>query len=320
MSATPDAMETQVTEAQKAATEASGALMDTTKDFNPPENNQPAFSMPEPQNHFNDIVGLSPMLMALGAVGGVLGRTHGIAMIQSTNAMMKGMVQGADDQYKDARQQYENKYAQWKDASRTWFDTYKAYMSAYKGRVDAQAKAVQGANAALGLAIKDQRMTAQQVEQTRKISAQIDELHHRSMKEDSDSVSNRIRSDSQAARVDIARKEAAIKLEEVNNKTKTADANALTATSRSLKAEADTILRQYPASGDKKMPDELKEKLNGIRDAMDLVQERLKQHSESNYNKNKDLYDSARAAIARGADAVSVKKRLAEQGLNPDML
>ena len=319
MATAPDDMQTQLTADQDVARQATDSLLQTTQDFNPPDSQQPQFNMPEPQNHFKDIVGLSPLIMALGAVGGVFGRAHGIAMLASTNAMMKGMVTGADDQYKDARAQYDNKYAQFRDQWKTWQDTYKAYMTAYKGRVDAQARAVQGANAAVGIDQKNLKMSQQQVDQTKLIAAKIDELHHKMTKEDSDGVSNRIKADSQASRADTASKEAALKVEQINNQTKTADANTLTATSRSLKSEADAILKQYPASAGKRPP-EVDAKLKGIRDSMDIVNERLQSHTEADYNKNKGLYDEARSAIARGADPAAVKKQLAGMGLDPEKL
>jgi hypothetical protein len=319
MSVAPDEMGQQLAEEQATANQATQNLIATTQDFSPPENTQPAFDEAAPQNHFNEIVGLSPLLMALGAVGGALGRAHGIAMLASTNAMMKGMVTGADEQYADARQQYDRKYQQWKDQSRTWFDSYKAYISAYKGRIDAQARAVQGANAAIGITQKNMKMSQQQVAQTAKISAQIDDIHSKIAARSTHEETERIRADSEKQRVIDAEKNSAIKYAQVDNQTKTADANAMTAMSRSIKGEVDGILKQYPASAGARPPD-VDAKLKGLRDSLDLINERMKHLSDADYNKNRDVYDQARAAIAAGKDPAAVKQRLIDMKLDPNML
>lgn len=112
---------------------------------------QPTFTQPTPQDHFQDVMRVSPLLMALGAVGGAFTKQHGITMLASTNAMMKGVVQGNADAYAQARDNYEAQYKNFQDKSKTWLDVYKAYSTAYKGRIDADQKAVQGANAAVGI-------------------------------------------------------------------------------------------------------------------------------------------------------------------------
>lgn len=298
--------------------QAQADLSSSISNFNPPENTvSPSFNEPVPTDHFNDIVGLSPLLMALGAVGGKFGNVHGIAMLQSTNAMMKGMVTGSAEQYQDARKQYDEKYSQWQDQQRTWSDTYKAYMAAYKGRIDAQQRAVQGANAAVGLAGKSDNMSKKQVLDMLKLKNQIADTTSKINSRSSTDESKRITAESSAARAATAEKEVAVKYAQLQQKVKTADTNALTADSRQLKAEADSILKQYPASGGKRPP-EVEAKLKGIRDSMDLVHEKLKEHTDKDYVQNKGTYDEARQAIASGADPTLVKKRVAAAGLNPD--
>jgi hypothetical protein len=126
---------------------------------------QPEFKAPTPQDHFEDVMKQAPLLMALGAVGGIFGKQHGITMLASTNAMMKGVVQGNADAYKDARAKYDQQYQEYLDKSKTWLDVYKAYSTAYKGRIDADQRAVQGANAAVGNFEKEARMTKGQIAQ-----------------------------------------------------------------------------------------------------------------------------------------------------------
>jgi hypothetical protein len=320
MSVPSDAAMSDASAAVATRDQAQADLTKTIADFNPPENSGPQqFNMPEPQDHWNDIVGISPLIMAMGAIGGKFANLHAVDMLASTNAMMKGMVTGNAEQYSDARKQYDQKYEQWKDQQRTWNDTYKAYMIAYKGRVDAQQRAVNGANAAVGLQLRQANLTEKQVQDWQKVQSQIALNDAKIRKSDSDSVSNRIKADSQSSRAATAEKEADIKLAQTREKVKTDDANTLTATLRGLKSEADSILRQYPASGGKRPP-EVEAKLKGIRDQMDLVNETLKKHSEKSYTENKAVYDQARQAIASGADANRVKARLSEQGLDPDYL
>jgi len=112
---------------------------------------QPTFNAPTPEDHFNDMMKQAPFMMALGAIGGALGKQHGITMLASTNAMMKGIVQGNADAYKEAREKYDQQYQDFRDKSKTWLDVYKAYATAYKGQLDAAQKAVTAANASVGI-------------------------------------------------------------------------------------------------------------------------------------------------------------------------
>jgi hypothetical protein len=124
---------------------------------------QPTFNAPTPQDHFNDVMKQAPFMMALGAIGGALGKQHGITMLASTNAMMKGVVQGSADAYKDARDKYDQQYQDFRDKSKTWLDVYKAYATAYKGQLDAAQKAVTAANASVGIYEKATNNSTSQV-------------------------------------------------------------------------------------------------------------------------------------------------------------
>jgi hypothetical protein len=138
---------------------------------------QPTFNEEVPKDHFDDLMKQAPLLLGLGAIGGAFGRVHGIAMIQSTNAMMKGLVQGNEDGYQKARADYDAKYQQFQEKSRTWNDVYKAYLNAYKGRIDADQKAVAAANAAVGIIDKDVNLTKKAIGDRVKLQAQIDNIH-----------------------------------------------------------------------------------------------------------------------------------------------
>jgi hypothetical protein len=314
MSVAPDQMTRQLDADKAAAASATQGLTDINQSFDPDSaaGPQPTFNYPEPQDHFKDVMAQAPLLMGLAAIGGAFGKMHGMTMLASTNAMMKGLVQGNDAAYSDARQKYDAAFDQYKTQQKTWFDTYRAYIQAYKGRVDAQARAVQGANAAVGMDIRDQAMTQKNVAQVALIQPKIDEIHAKIRALDSNAVSNRMRADA-------AKSNAAARTEQVLTQAKTADTNTLAAMNRSLKAEADGILKQYPP-GKSDMPADVKLKLTSIREQIDIVTSKMDEHVQADYNKNKAVYDQARQAIAAGADPIAVKKRLSESGLNPDSL
>lgn len=115
---------------------------------------QPTFNQPTPQDHMQDIMKIAPIWMALGAIGGRFTKQSGLTMLSSTNGMMKGLVQGNEQAYGEAREKYDKDYAEFRDKQKTWMDVYRAYMVAYKGRVDADIRAVAGANTAVGIADK----------------------------------------------------------------------------------------------------------------------------------------------------------------------
>jgi hypothetical protein len=133
----------------------------------------PEFTGNVPQDHFKDVMNQAPLLMGLAAVGGAFGRAHGVAMLQTTNAMMKGIVQGSSDAYSEARQKYDQQMEDFKAKQKTWLDVYKAYAAAYKGRIDADLRAQQGANAAVGVISKQAQMTKTQIGNTIKLSDQL---------------------------------------------------------------------------------------------------------------------------------------------------
>lgn len=137
----------------------------------------PEFSEPVPADHFKDVMSQAPLLMALGAVGGVFGHAHGMAMLKTTNAMMSGMMKGSDEQYKRAREDYQEKYDNYKTKSKTWIDVYKAYTTAYKGQFDEQRRAFDAANAAVGEVQKEENAYQATVANRLKLSEQIDKQH-----------------------------------------------------------------------------------------------------------------------------------------------
>ena len=160
---------------------AEGQLASDRADFDPTgiegtQGPQPTFNEPTPQDHMQDIMKVAPLWMALGAIGGKFFKQSGLTMLSSTNAMMKGLVQGNADAYGQAREKYEQDYANFRDKQKTWMDTYKAYIQAYKGRIDADLRAVAGANTAVGIADKDLRAAHADVFKADQIAQQADRL------------------------------------------------------------------------------------------------------------------------------------------------
>ena len=135
------------------------ALTDDLSAFNPTaETNAIAGQMPQPtadmqqapQDHMGDLMKVAPIFMGMAALGGKVFRSHGIAMLASTNAMMKGFASGNEQQYKNAVTDYQKKWAELKDQQQNWFDTYKAVYTARKGQWDARIKATEAANRIVG--------------------------------------------------------------------------------------------------------------------------------------------------------------------------
>jgi len=168
----------------------SSSLSRMIADFNPDAATgpRPTFDDPVPQEHFADVMKQAPLLMGLAAIGGAFGKIHGMAMLQSTNAMMKGLISGSDKQYKEAREKYDQDYNQYIAKSRMWSDVYRAYTQAYKGSIDAQQRAVAAANAAVGIDQRQEKMTQDQIAKRlqlngmiEKINAQIARWNHQNM-------------------------------------------------------------------------------------------------------------------------------------------
>lgn len=208
---------------------------------------QPQFNEPTPQDHFQDVMKVTPLLMALGAVGGAFTKQHGITMLASTNAMMKGVVQGDADAYKQAREDYEQRYQDFRDKSKTWLDVYKAYASAYKGRIDADKLAVIGANNAVGADRKDVNMTKGDIAKMIQLRAQLDKAHQQATHMSNEDATALIRAQNDAEKAAAATKNAD------TNATRVATANSKTAAKQKDKdaksqADKDEIVNMIDSS------------------------------------------------------------------------
>jgi predicted nucleic acid-binding Zn-ribbon protein len=169
---------------------------------------QPEFQGNIPQDHFKDVMAQAPALMALAAVGGLFGRAHGVAMLQTTNAMMKGMVQGSADAYSAAREKYDQQVQEFKEKKQTWVEVYKAYSAAYKGRIDADLRAQQGANAAVGIIGKQTEMSKKSIGDMIKLSDKIEQTNSNISRHNSQNVTDAIRARADAERAATGAKRA----------------------------------------------------------------------------------------------------------------
>jgi len=277
------------------------------------------FQVSEPQEHFDTIMKQAPLLMALAAIGGSFGRMHGMTMLASTNAMMKGIVQGSDAAYSQARQKYDMQYQEYKEKSKTWFDVYKSYLTAYKGRIDVNEKAVAAANAAVGMAGRNMQMDQKNILMMPKLEAQIADINSKIGKRTHDEARDDIRDKQGQERIDVANRNAKTREDELANRVKTSDTNTLSAEARSINTQLNTLLKQYPPSkGD--LPPEVKVQLDSYHKQLDIINEKLEEHKTADFQAHEQTYKEARAAIAAGADPIKVKKRLSEAGLNPDQI
>jgi hypothetical protein len=174
-------------------------------EFNPegPEGTggpKPTFNEPTPQDHMNDLMKTAPIFMALAAIGGSFAHQSGLTMLSSTNAMMKGLVQGDAEAYGQARDKYDQEYAEFKEKNRTWMDTYRAYMAAFKGRADADLRARASANAAVGIADKDVRASQAEVMKRVQLTAALESADSRKDHYEKSDVQNAIRTEVQKDR------------------------------------------------------------------------------------------------------------------------
>jgi hypothetical protein len=161
---------------------------------------RPTFNEPQPQDHMDDLMKTAPIFMALAAIGGSFSHQSGLTMLTSTNAMMKGIVQGDADAYGQARDKYDRELAEYKDKNRTWMDTYRAYMAADKGRADADLRARASANAAVGIADKDVRASQAEVMKRVQLTTALENADSRKDHYSKEDVQNSIRTQVQQDR------------------------------------------------------------------------------------------------------------------------
>jgi hypothetical protein len=101
----------------------------------PPQ--QQFFDLPEPQDHMQEIQKVAPFLFAMAALGGKMTGASGMAMLGGLTGMQKGLVQGDQQAYDQARQKYEDTYKKWSEEQRAKMETYQMYLQAYQPRIDA---------------------------------------------------------------------------------------------------------------------------------------------------------------------------------------
>jgi hypothetical protein len=278
-----------------------------------------AFNVPEPTEHFQDIMKQAPWLMALAAIGSSFGRARGLDMLQSTNAMMKGIVQGSDAAYSQAREKYDQQYKEFREQSKTWFDVYKTYMTAYKGRVDVAQKAAAAADRAVGVAGALVARSTHELNQLPVVAAKLADTNSKISKRTHDEARDDIRLKQGQERLEDQKKRTAIAEQALEERVKHADVQTLTAESRSINEQIKALRAKYPASkGD--MPDDVKVQYDSLVKQLGTVAQRIDDHTQANFQQNESLYKQAREALAAGADRTKVVERLVQAGLDPGKL
>ncbi len=107
----------------------------------------------EPQRGYG-IMSVAPYLIGLSALGGKVAGLHAKTMLGATNGMVKGLIQGSDQAYKDSKARYDQAYQQWLDQFNQQKKIYDEMRQVYKGRVDADLRALEFARKATGDAHK----------------------------------------------------------------------------------------------------------------------------------------------------------------------
>lgn len=110
----------------------------------------PDFTEQQPQINRNGVMATAPILIGLAALGGGLAKVHAKTMLNATNGMMKGLIQGNQKAYEDARVQYDDRYQKYLDKYKTQLQIFNEMRQVYKGRVDADLRALEIARKATG--------------------------------------------------------------------------------------------------------------------------------------------------------------------------
>lgn len=112
--------------------------------------NVPQFTEQEPRINPNGVMATMPFLVGLAALGGSFAGVHAKTMLSATNGMTKGLIQGNQKAYHDARERYQDSYQRYIDKHRQQLQIYNEMRQVYKGRVDADLRALEIARKATG--------------------------------------------------------------------------------------------------------------------------------------------------------------------------
>lgn len=103
-----------------------------------------------PQINRNGVMATMPMLIGLAALGGKVAGVHPKVMLGAVNGMTKGLIQGNDKAYQDAKAKYDEAYQRYMDKYKQQFQIYKEMQQVYKGQVNADQKSLEIALRATG--------------------------------------------------------------------------------------------------------------------------------------------------------------------------
>lgn len=103
----------------------------------------PSFDQQPPQINRNGVMSTMPMLIGLAALGGKVAGIHPKVMLNSVNGMTKGLIQGNEKAYTDAKAKYDEAYQRYIDKYKQQVQIYKEMQQVYKGQVNADLKALE---------------------------------------------------------------------------------------------------------------------------------------------------------------------------------
>lgn len=244
-------------------------------DFNPSSETgpKPEFNDQLPQDHMGDIMKVAPIWMAFAALGGKFAHQSGLTMLTSTNAMMKGIVQGNSEAYAVARAKYDADYEAFKDKQKTWVDTYKAYSQAYKGRVDAAMQAYRGANTAVGLAQSNAKNAQKEAEMMELLPAKIALMNAKVREADAKAVEAGVAAQKKLEDIKLAQKKSQDEERMTDAKIKNLDTKALSGLSKSLKDQMDELIKPYKKG---EVPPDVQVRLQSLDRQIEKVNGQLK--------------------------------------------
>ncbi len=234
---------------------------------------KPTFDEQLPQDHMQDLMKVAPIWMAFAALGGKFAHQSGLTMLTSTNAMMKGIVQGNSEQYAVARAKYDADYEAFKDKQKTWIDTYKAYAQAYKGRIDAAVQAFRGANTAVGIAESAAKNAENQARMMQLLPAQIALLNAKVRDTDADTVKKGVEAQALIERVQLAQRKAEDDERKTDVLIKNADTKALSGLAKNLHDQMDELVKQYKKG---EIPLDVQTQIQSYNRQIDAVNRQLK--------------------------------------------
>lgn len=112
-----------------------------------PQQDQPP---PVPKDQINKVMSGAPFMLAIAALGGKVGKIHGISMLKAMGGMTQGLLKGDDEAYKNSMEQYSAQMQQYQQAQETKWRNYEMFREALKDVAGGKQQALQMAYQSVG--------------------------------------------------------------------------------------------------------------------------------------------------------------------------